>query len=164
MRTLLVVLVLLVAGIAGLGFYRGWFSLASDSVDAQSNITLTVDTDKIQEDKKTAIANAQDFGHQMEDKAAAATEKRIDGSVVSVSGDKLALTNKEGKEHRYTLDADVKVTCDGNVCEAADLKPGMRIRVTTKRVDPQAASRVEALDKNRDFEKADGNAVTQPVQ
>jgi hypothetical protein len=31
--------VLLVAGVAGLGFYRGWFSLASDRSDAKSNVT-----------------------------------------------------------------------------------------------------------------------------
>ena len=49
--------------------------------------------------------------------------------------------------------ADVKVTCDGKECKIKELKPGMKIRVTTKKDDKKAATRIEALDKNEDFEK-----------
>ncbi len=150
MKTLLVVLVLLAAGFVGLGFYRGWFSITSDGADAKSHVTLSVDKDKMRQDENTAIGKAQGLGHKVKDTAATPAEKCIDGTVVRVTSDKLTMTNKEGKEHRYTLAADVKVTCDGMVCKAADLKPGMRLRVTTLRDDP---TRVEALDKNRDFEE-----------
>lgn len=50
MKTILVVVVLLlvgIAGIAGLGFYQGWFRLSSDSSEQQPNATFTVDKDKI---------------------------------------------------------------------------------------------------------------------
>ena len=58
--------------------------------------------------------------------------KSHDGRVVSITDAKLVMTNMEGKEeHMHALTADAKVTCDGKVCKAADLKPGMRIRVTT---------------------------------
>jgi len=36
MKGLLVVLVLLLIGIAGLGFYRAWFDLSSDNMDHKS--------------------------------------------------------------------------------------------------------------------------------
>ena len=49
MKPLLIVLVLVVAGFVGLGFYLGWFHFASDSADDKPNITLTVDPDKFQE-------------------------------------------------------------------------------------------------------------------
>lgn len=153
MKAFLVVLVLFVAGVVGLGFYRGWFSFASDSADAKSNITLTVDQNKFKEDRKAAREGVQGLGHQAKDKVAGSGEKSMDGTVVSVNGDKLTMTNKEGKEHSHTLAAGAEVSCDGKACKATDLKPGMRIRVTTASAAPHAATRIEALDKNPDFEK-----------
>lgn len=153
MKGFLIVLVLLVAGGVGLAFYREWLSVDSDKADGKSNVTLSVDTDKMHADEKTAVANVQDVGRQIKDKVAGPSEKSMDGTVVSVSADKLLMTNKEGKEHSHALAANVKVTCDGKSCKAADLKPGMRIRVTSENTSPHAATRIEALDNNRDFEK-----------
>ncbi len=154
MKALIVVVVLLVAGVAGLGFYRGWFSFTSGSADDKSNVTLTVDQDKFQGDRKAAAESVQGLGHQAKDKVARPGEKSRDGTMVRVGGGELTMTDKEGKEHRHLLAADVEVTCDGKVCKAADLKPGMRIRVTTGSADPYAATRVEALDLNEEFKKA----------
>jgi len=48
------VLVLLVACVVGLGFYLGWFLLSADSEGQKTNITITVDQDKIREDEEKA--------------------------------------------------------------------------------------------------------------
>lgn len=74
-----------------------------------------------------------------------------DGNVVSITGNKLVMTSKEGKEHSHTLTADAKLTLDGKACNADDLKPGTRIRVTTQGSDKSVANRIEGLDKNLDF-------------
>ena len=53
MKTLIKVLVVLAICVAGLGFYRGWFSLSGSGRDADSNkvkVSLTVDPDKMNED------------------------------------------------------------------------------------------------------------------
>jgi uncharacterized protein HemX len=68
MKRLLSVLVLVVAGVVGLGFYLGWFQVASDSADHKIHITATVDKDKFQEDEKKALEKVQDLGHQVKDK------------------------------------------------------------------------------------------------
>jgi cytoskeletal protein RodZ len=54
MRAFLVVVVLLLAGIVGLGFYQGWFQVSSDrdSTDQTVNTTFTVDPGKMREDKE----------------------------------------------------------------------------------------------------------------
>ena len=85
-----------------------------------------------------------------------------DGKVVSITGDKLVMTSKEGKEHSHTLTADAKLTLDGKACKAADLKAGTRIRVTTQGADKSVASRIEGLDKNPDFasNRHDGKVVS----
>jgi hypothetical protein len=54
MRGLLIVVVLLIVGIVGLGFYRGWFQISTDRDGAEQkvNTTFTVDEERIQEDKE----------------------------------------------------------------------------------------------------------------
>lgn len=74
MKRLLLVLVLVVAGVLGLGFYRGWFHVASDSADGESNLTFTVDTNKVEEDRKTVQQKAQDLGHSSRDRTGASKE------------------------------------------------------------------------------------------
>jgi hypothetical protein len=69
MKRLLCVLVLLVAGVVGLGFYQGWCQLASDSSDRKIHITATVDKDKFQEDEKKALEKIHDLRHQVKEKA-----------------------------------------------------------------------------------------------
>jgi len=145
MRLLLFVLVLAGATVC-VGFYEGWFHFGSDN-------TLSVNKEKFQEDEKKAAANVQDVERKIKDKFAGPSATSTDGTVTIVSAENLTMTNKEGKVHTHALTAGIKVTCDGKVCKAADLKPGMRVRVTTENAEPHAAIRIEALDYNRDSEK-----------
>ncbi len=153
MKRLLLALVFVAAAIVALGFYQGWFHVGSDETDGKSNVTVSVDTEKFQQDSKTAVAKVKDLGHQNKDKAATRSEKIMDGTLVSVSSDKLTMADKVEKEHRYALATHVTVTCDGKQCKALDLKAGMRIRVTSENADADTATQIEALDKNPDFEK-----------
>jgi hypothetical protein len=84
-----------------------------------------------------------------EDKVA--EESTHDGKVVSISGNKLVMTNMEGQEHSHMMTADAKLTLDGKACKAADLKPGTRIRVTTRGTDKSVTNQIEGLDKNLNF-------------
>ncbi len=54
MKTLFGVVVLLLVGIACLGFYRGWFHFSTNSTDQKSSATITVDQDKIRADEGKA--------------------------------------------------------------------------------------------------------------
>lgn len=54
MGRLLFVLILIVAGVVGFGFYRGWFQMNSSSGDGSTNIELKVDKNKIKADEKKA--------------------------------------------------------------------------------------------------------------
>ena len=54
----LIVILLIVAGVAALGFYRGWFRITSDRAADQPNVTVTVDKDKVQQDKQKARKGA----------------------------------------------------------------------------------------------------------
>lgn len=77
---------------------------------------------------------------------------RHDGKVVSISGNKLIMTDLQGNNERTCiLNADTKFTLDGKDCGPSDLKPGMRIRVTAATDEPFSADRIEALDKNLGF-------------
>ena len=54
MRRLMFVVIVLMACIVALGFYRGWFGLSTEGAGSQHRITLTVDEDKIKADEKKA--------------------------------------------------------------------------------------------------------------
>lgn len=79
------------------------------------------------------------------------TANVFDGTLVSVAGSKLVMTNKEGKEFQYTLTNDAKLTCDGTVCKASELQAGRRIRVTTVANDRSLASGIESLNSQAAF-------------
>ena len=79
------------------------------------------------------------------------SSKTFEGSVVSITGDKLVMKSKTGTEYSHTLATDAKLTCDGAACKAADLKSGRKIRVTTKKHDRNVATGIEALNKNAEF-------------
>jgi hypothetical protein len=75
MKGLFILLVLIVAGIVGFGFYHGWFSLASESGDNKVHIQLTVDKDKIQADQQKTLDTVQGAGRDVKGKATTAIEK-----------------------------------------------------------------------------------------
>ena len=64
MKTLLVIAVLLLVGIAGVGFYQGWFRVSAEGTDQQPSTTLTVDKDKIHADEK--LVQDKVFGQSAE--------------------------------------------------------------------------------------------------
>jgi hypothetical protein len=71
MRTLLVVVVLLAVGIAGYGFYRGWFQLSTNSADQKPSATFTMDKDKIHADEE----RVKEFAHGAKEKPGHQTDK-----------------------------------------------------------------------------------------
>jgi hypothetical protein len=88
-------------------------------------------------------------------------EATHDGQVVSVTSNRLVMTNKEGREYRQSILPDAKVTLDGKACKAADLKPGTMVRVTTLMSNPNEAICIEAIDKKETFENThDGKLVS----
>ncbi len=66
MKRLLVLVVILVACAAGLGFYRGWFRLSTESSDHEAGVTITVDRDQIRGDEERVKESAREIGDKKE--------------------------------------------------------------------------------------------------
>jgi len=75
------------------------------------------------------------------------------GKIVSIAGDKLVASDRDGRARSNTLAPGAVVTCDGKTCAMKDLREGMKVRVTTKEDARSVAIRIEALDKIERFEK-----------
>jgi predicted negative regulator of RcsB-dependent stress response len=85
MKGLFVVIVVILAVVLAVGLYMGWFEFSSKSTEGKSNITLTVDKDKIQQDKDQAMAAVQDLSQQArDDKVVATTQKAQDETAAGV--------------------------------------------------------------------------------
>jgi hypothetical protein len=81
-------------------------------------------------------------------------KNQMEGKIVRIEGNKIVMADKDGKnEHTHTLAADARVSIDGKDARLTDLKKDQMVRVTTKEGDQTQAVRVEALDKNKDFDK-----------
>jgi hypothetical protein len=83
--------------------------------------------------------------------AAQADQGTHEGLVVSVQGNRLTMTDKDGKnEHTHVVPADAMITYDGKVSRLQDLKKGMSIKVTTaKRGVQNVVTRIDAKKENR---------------
>jgi hypothetical protein len=66
-----------------------------------------------------------------------------EGTVVSVSDNKLTMSGKDGKdEHTHDVGADAKVSLNGKDAKLADLKKGDKVKVTMG--DDKKVSKIEA--------------------
>jgi hypothetical protein len=79
----------------------------------------------------------------------AAAEDQVgthEGLVVSVEGNKLNMSDKEGKnQHSHTVPADAAITCDGKACRLQDLKKGYPVKVTIeKKAQKNVVTRIDA--------------------
>jgi hypothetical protein len=92
----------------------------------------------------TSNASDRDLATRIEDiESDDSRANTHDGTVVSITGYQLVITNQKGKEQTHTLAGDTEVMSDGKVWKATDLKPGMVIRVTTKPGDMTTATGIE---------------------
>jgi hypothetical protein len=62
---LLLVVVLLVAGVGALGYYRGWFTVSTQGDD---EINLKLDKEKLKEDEDRAKAKLEELKGKIKDK------------------------------------------------------------------------------------------------
>jgi beta-lactam-binding protein with PASTA domain len=71
MKWLIVVVVLLVAGVVGVGFYQGWLNVSTGGADHHPSVTVGVDENKIQADKK----KLENLGEKAKEDASGPTGK-----------------------------------------------------------------------------------------
>ena len=79
LKMLLVVLIC----VAGIGFYRGWFSVSSHSPDAEHHkvdLSLTVDGDKVKADAETVKEKAVELAGEAKQEASTLGDQAKDKS------------------------------------------------------------------------------------
>ncbi len=64
MRALMFVVILLAVGIAGVGYYRGWFAFSTSGTGQMPSATITVDKNKFHEDEQKAKDDVQGAGQK----------------------------------------------------------------------------------------------------
>lgn len=67
MQRLFATIMLVLVVIGALGFYLGWFTVAGRDSGSDANVTLSVDKEKIEEDRVTAVEEIQDMGRKLKD-------------------------------------------------------------------------------------------------
>lgn len=113
-------LALLLIIVAGIGFYKGWFSLTTTRDDGnQVNINLTVNKDKLKED----VSRARDKAREIAARAAEGTPK------TPAPTDQQTIT---GRINRVETDSQRLVVSIGIVSVPFQLNPATRVRVNNR--------------------------------
>jgi hypothetical protein len=69
MMRLLGLLVVLLIAVAAVGYYLDWFKLSTADSSGKTNISVTIDKEKIREDEERAKAKVQDLGQRAKEQA-----------------------------------------------------------------------------------------------
>jgi hypothetical protein len=64
MSRFLGMIVVLCVLVACVGYYRGWFHAGSSDTNGQSTVTVTVDQNKLDQDKANVQQKVQDLTHK----------------------------------------------------------------------------------------------------
>jgi hypothetical protein len=141
MKRLFFLLVILVIGTIGVGFWRGWFTASTAEAGGKKNLVISWDKDKISKDLGQAGSKLKAMSQTVVDK--------IKGKAKKVSD---TLSELEGRVK--DVDADnhtVTIESDGNdipltVADAGDLEKleGKTVRVTLeKHGDTMVVTKIE---------------------
>lgn len=105
-----------------------------------------------------ATAVADDTQNQDREQNAADKANMHEGVIVSATNNKLVMKGKgeNAEEHSHTVADNTRILCDGKECKLDDLKPGQKVRVTTKKGDKEVLLKIEALEKNTEFGRKTG--------
>lgn len=75
MKWLIVVVVLLIIAVVGVGFYQGWFHYSTEDAAGHPSVTVGVDENKFQEDKKKVEGKVEGLGEKAKEGAAGKADK-----------------------------------------------------------------------------------------
>lgn len=75
MKKLMFLVVLMIAGLAFVGAKRGWYHVSTEGDDGKSNVTVSVDKDKIREDKAKVVEKVHSAEGKAAEKAADVKER-----------------------------------------------------------------------------------------
>ena len=73
MRPVTFIALVLLVGLAAVGYYRGWFHLSTTDADQKPSATIVLDKDKFREDERKARDKMQEFRRETKEKIGEAT-------------------------------------------------------------------------------------------
>lgn len=96
--TLIVLVFVTAAAVAGVGYYRNWFNVDTQNNNGQSEITLKVDKNKIKDDaNKTVETTRQAVENAKKNAKELLNRETVKGSLTAVANDTITVTPKEGE-------------------------------------------------------------------
>ena len=150
------VLILLVI-VVGVGFWQGWFTLSTGSTDdgdGQTDVTLTVDKDKIERDTGAALEATRREAREVGEKIKAASDiTSVEGVVESVDAEARSVTVRTEGDGVQTFQAgdDTELSRDDNPTQLGAISAGDQVIVVyregeQRRVDSITVVEPEASD------------------
>ncbi|MEZ5964567.1 MAG: hypothetical protein R3F56_12030 [Planctomycetota bacterium] len=130
MKRLFFVLLIILVGTVGLGYYRGWFGVSTAEAGGKKGLVLTWNADKVKADMAQAGSKLKSMSQGVVDKIKGKA-KEVSATVSELEG---TITGVDATTHTVTLDS------DGNsiplvVADTANVEQlnGKTVRVTLEK-------------------------------
>ena len=125
-------LFLIVLVVAGIGYYRGWFTVTTTHAGDNRDVTVGVDTGRIRADTaklgelpERIAAKVRSMGTKVD-----ANTTEIEGTIVSADAAARRLVVRAGGEQlELDLPSGLAIERNGDPVAFRDLQPGARVRV-----------------------------------
>ncbi len=75
MAKFIVFLIVIVLAVIGVGYYLGWFNVATSHTAEKTKVEVTVDKEKIKKDEEKAKEKLKEAGHQLKEEVDKAVDK-----------------------------------------------------------------------------------------
>jgi hypothetical protein len=75
MKRLLCIVVLLIAAVVALGYYLDWFKISTGGTEDKTNISITIDKNKVQQDTEKAKEKTKEKAEELQNKVKEKTGK-----------------------------------------------------------------------------------------
>ncbi|MGE3805785.1 MAG: hypothetical protein AB7K24_14010 [Gemmataceae bacterium] len=132
MGRFLAILLVVVALVAGLGFYLGWFDVSRQSGNDRTDITLQINKDKVKEDTNKAVESAKETGRKIKEGAQQLVSgKSVTGTVASVDAvaGTMSVDTGAAEPVKFTMMPETKVKTDTEAKSMDDLSPEQKVTV-----------------------------------
>lgn len=143
------VLVVLLVIVVGVGFWQGWFSLSSGDVDGRTDVTLSVDEEKIERDTGAALDATRREAREVGEKIKAASDiTSVEGVVESVDAQERSVTvrTEDDGVQTFRVVDDTELSRDDEPTQLSGISAGDQVIVVFREGEQRRVDSITVVE------------------
>ena len=140
-------LILVVIVLIGVGFWQGWFSLATEGEDGRTDVTLTIDQDEIRRDAGAAAESTRREAREVGEKIKAATDiTSVEGVVESIDADSVTVRTEDGETQSFRIEDATEFSRSDEEIPVGEISSGDNVIVVYREGEQRRVDSITVVD------------------